>query len=104
LLQSAHRGYGLFNDLFRTAELNIMGKQQIDIIGPQSRQRLFEALSNFPRGEIEVPEPVAPAFRCQANAFAPALQSFPEPCFRKSEAVVRGNIEEVDPLIYGQVD
>jgi hypothetical protein len=35
---------------------------------------------------------------------APALQRFPEACFRKGEAVVRGNIEEVDPFIDGQVD
>jgi hypothetical protein len=63
LLQSAHRGYGLFNDLLSTAELNIMGKQQIDIIGPQSRQRLFEALSNLWRREIKVSGSVAPTFR-----------------------------------------
>src|SRR3569623_34148 len=39
-----------------------------------------------------------------ADALAPALQSLSPARFRKGEAVVRRNIEEVDPLIDGPVD
>src|SRR3569833_1572020 len=39
-----------------------------------------------------------------ADALAPALQSLSQARFRKGEAVVRRNIEEVDPLIDGPVD
>jgi hypothetical protein len=61
-------------------------------------------MANSLRGEIEIPGAVAPAFRGQADAMAPALQSRAEARFGKGEAVVWRNIEEVNPLIDRQVD
>ena len=104
LLQFAQRRDCFVDDLFRGTELDIVGLEKIYMVRSEATEGLFEAAFDAATGKIKFVQAIPPAFGRQYDLFAPAFESGAEAFFRKSIAIVRRDVKEVDPTMNGRVN
>jgi hypothetical protein len=103
LLDFAHRGEGLLDNLTRIHELDVVRLPQVEIVGAQPRQRLVDGSPQTRSRKIETRDIVPAALTRQNRVLSFSFECDAQALLGQGAPIIGRHVEKIDPLIDGRV-